>query len=356
MNERHLKVGLIGAGGIARGHHAPGFRDSGRADLVAVCDIDLAAAQRLAKEYAIPHVFTDFEKMLAEVPLDAVAVTTSNDAHYPAAIAALTRKLHVYCEKPLALNYREAREMTEAARAAGVVTGINFVYRTMPGARYLKELLESGIVGEVRHFFIEYFQSYSVDPSRPLLWRFQKKYSGTGVLADLGSHATDLALWLAGPIAAVRGHLATFIHERPLLAGTGTGKVDVDDAATFLAQFANGAAGVIAATRFATGRSNFQRISIYGTTGAIIYENDRVPRIQVALPPFVKDSTYLEVPIPSRLSGGRLSHIPAFVNAILDGLEPTFPTFEDGLRTQEVLEAVERSCQPGDWVTLPLEG
>ena len=166
-----------------------------------------------------PITMAAFEAMLEQEDLDVVSICTSNDAHHPAALAAMARGLHVFCEKPLALNFAQALEMYNVAQSQGVVTGINFTYRTFPAARYVKELTEEGIFGDIKHFSIEYFQSYSVNPNRTLEWRFQKKLTGTGALADLGSHATDLTLWIAGGISGVRGHMATFIHERPLQDG-----------------------------------------------------------------------------------------------------------------------------------------
>ncbi len=354
MSDRVLRVGIIGAGGIARGAHVPGYRDSGRAEVKAVCDVNAEAARTFAQAQDVPHHYGSVEAMLAQEDLDVVSICTSNDAHHPAALAALNRGLHVFCEKPLALNFAQAREMFDVAQSQGVVTGINFTYRTFPAARYIKELTDEASFGEIKHFSIEYYQSYSVDPNRSLEWRFQKKLTGTGALADLGSHATDLALWLAGGISGVRGHLATFIHERPLQDGSGMGPVDVDDSATFLATYENGANGVVAATRFATGRQNHQRISIYGDKGSLVFQNGAEPRIEVSGGPFNRGGGEVLAAIPSRLTASRRSHVPAFVNTILDDAPCAFPTFTDGLRTQEVLEAAERSHEEDRWISLPL--
>ena len=354
MGDSTVRVGIIGAGGIARGAHVPGYRGSGRADVRAVCDVNADAARAFAETQEIPRHYGSVDEMLAQEELDVVSICTSNDAHDPAAMAAMARGLHVFCEKPLAMNFAEAVEMAATAEAQGLCTGINFTYRTFPAARYVKELADQQLFGDVKHFSIEYYQSYSVDPNRTLEWRFQKKLSGTGALADLGSHATDLALWIAGGIAGVRGHMATFIHERPLQDGSGTGPVDVDDSTSFLTEFANGATGVIAATRFATGRTNHQRISIYGEKGSLVYQNGVEPRIEVAVEPFSRDGAALLVPVPSRHVSQPRSHIPAFVNTILDGAPVQFPTFADGLRTQEVLEAAERSHDEDRWIALPL--
>lgn len=354
MGDQVLRVGVIGAGGIARGAHVPGYRQSGRAKAMAVCDVNAEAARAFAESQDVPRHYGSVEAMLESEDLDVVSICTSNNAHHPAAMAAIARGLHVFCEKPLAMNFGQALEMHDAAVAKGVVTGVNFTYRTFPAARYIKELTEQRLFGDVKHFSIEYYQSYSVQPGRGLEWRFQKKLTGTGALADLGSHATDLALWLNGGIAGARGHMATFIHERPLLDGSGMGTVDVDDATTFLAAYENGATGVVDATRFATGRKNHQRISIYGDKGSLVYQNGPEPRLEIAAEPFSKDGGEVLVPVPQRLLSGSRSHVPPFVDTILDGAPVAFPTFEDGLRAQEVLEAAEVSHTEDRWVSLPL--
>ena len=354
MNNGKLQVGIIGAGGAARGAHVPGYRSTGRADVLAVCDVNADAARAFAETLEISNHYGSVEDMLAQEELDVVSICTSNDAHHPAAMAAIARGLHVFCEKPLAINFAEAVEMHDAAEAKGVVNGINFTYRTTPAARYIKELADQAIFGDVNQFNIEYYQSYSMQPGRGLEWRFQKKLTGTGALADLGSHATDLAMWLNGGISGARGQMATFIHERPLLDGSGMGTVDVDDVTTFLARYENGATGVVDATRLATGRSNHQRITIYGDKGSLVFQNGPEGRIEVAVEPFSKDGSAVPVPVPSRLAASSPSHVPAFVNTILDGAPVDYPTFADGLRVQEVLEAAEVSHLEDRWISLPL--
>ena len=168
MGDRNLRVGIIGAGGIARGAHVPGYRQSGRAEVTAVCDVHADAARAFAAAHGLSRHYDSVEGMLAQEDLDVVSICTSNDAHHPAAMAAIARGLHVFCEKPLAMNFAQALEMYEASRSQGVVTGINFTYRTTPAARYIKELTEEAIFGDVKHFSIEYYQSYSVQPGRKL--------------------------------------------------------------------------------------------------------------------------------------------------------------------------------------------
>ena len=168
--------------------------------------------------------------MLARDDIDVVTIATPNSSHEQIAVEALQAGKHVLCEKPLALSLDGARRMAAVAQATGRVNSVNYRYRWVPSARYLKELLESGEVGAVRQVFMNYFNAAVLDPTTPIQWR-QTRAEGGGILADIGSHLIDLALWLLGPIRQVRCDLWTFTRERPS-SGNGMAPVDVDDAAT----------------------------------------------------------------------------------------------------------------------------
>ena len=355
-----VRVGVIGTGGIAQLRHLPAYKaceEAGTAEIVAVSDVVEASARHAAVAFGVPNVFSDYQDLL-RLPLDAVSICTPNVSHEPIALAALDAGMHVLCEKPLALDYAGARRMTERASAAGRKTAVNFRYRWIPAAGFVHDLIAGGELGEIFHVYADYFNGTMHDPVTPISWRQTRAESGSGALGDLASHLIDLLRWWIGEFAGVAGSLRTFTTERPLTTG-GRGPVDVDDAVTFRARFANGAEGVLNASRCAIGRNNHQRIEVYGTKGAVIYEIEKWDeggdRIQLCLGGAqgrYDGFATVRVP-PSYLLGTPQRVMTDFIDAIRAGTEPS-PDFADGMGCQEVIDAVVRSDELGGTVELPL--
>jgi predicted dehydrogenase len=203
---------------------------------------------------------------------------------------------------------------------------------------------------------MRYFNALVVDPSTPMQWR-QTRAEGGGVLADIGSHLIDLALWLLGPVARVRCDLRTFTAERPSGDG-GMMAVDVDDAATCQLEFASGAVGVMNASGVCLGRGNHQRVEVYGTKGSILYEIDAPAdlggdRLHVCFGAAQHRTAGMAVArtLP-RHQATPLDPFLDFFRAVRDG-RPAAVTFADALRVQAVLEAAEQSAAAGGaWVTI----
>jgi predicted dehydrogenase len=358
-----LRGAVIGAGGIARLRHIPAFHEAARrgtAQLVAVCDPVAAALEAAGEQAGDVARYEDYRDVLARDDIDLVTIATPNSHHEPIAVAALEAGKHVFCEKPLALSLDGARTMAAAAHAANRVTGVNHRYRWVPAARYLKELVAGGEAGEVRQIFMNYFNALVVDPSTPIQWR-QTRAEGGGVLADIGSHLIDLALWLLGPIRRVRCDLRTFTHERPTATGE-MARVDVDDAATCQLEFASGAVGIMNVSGVCLGRINHQRIELYGTQGGIVYEIDRTgdvggDRLHVCFGA-AQHRTVGMAPAQTlpRHAGTPLDPLLDFFQAIHDG-RPAAVTFDDAVRVQAVLDAAERSAAAGGaWMDVPAAG
>ncbi|MGN6565411.1 MAG: Gfo/Idh/MocA family protein [Thermomicrobiales bacterium] len=355
-----IRVGVIGAGAIAVARHLPAFHDcqeAGEAELVAVADPVTANARQAAERFGVPHIFANYQDLL-RLPLDAVSICTPNVYHEPIALAALALGKHVLCEKPLAMTYAGARQMHERAEQAGVTTAVNFRYRFIPAAGFVRDLIQGGELGEIYHVYANYFNGGLHDPATPIHWRETRAEAGSGALGDLASHLIDLCRFWIGEIASVRGHLHTFTTERPLTTG-GTGQVDVDDATSFLVRFAGGAEGVLNASRCAIGRNNHQRVEIYGTKGALIYEIEKWDQggtqVQVCLGSAqARHGGFATVNVPPAYLAGHPQRAMAdFIEAIATG-GPMTPNFYDGMRCQEVIEAVERSADHNGWVELPL--
>src|SRR5438105_997383 len=212
----------------------------------------------------------------------------------------------------------------------------------------LFDLVRAGEIGDVYHIYMNYLNGARANPDAPIRWRHTRAQAGSGVLGDLASHMIDFAHVLAGPIRRVSAQLRTFTTERPD-AGGGRATVDVDDACTLVVEFASGAQGVINASGCALGRGNHQRVELYGTRGAAIYEIERWDRggdkLRVCLGAGqARLTAFAEVEVPPEHAGSNpLDPFVDFARAIHDGRD-AWVTFEDAVRAQEVLEAAERSA------------
>jgi predicted dehydrogenase len=370
-----VNIGLVGLGGWGVVGHMRAHADSPHARVVAVCDAVLDRARQVAARWDVPHVLDDYRALLARPDVETVDVATPNDTHREIVLAALAAGKHVLCEKPLALTVEHAREMERAAAESGRRATVNFVHRYAPSARYVKLLLDEGALGRIYHCNVTYAQGWLTDPSFPRVWRLNRSVSGSGVLGDLGSHAIDLARWwLGAEIRAVSGRLTTFTRQRPLppapnathsavreLVDRGAAgpsplvEVDVDDDATWLASFDNGAEGHFFTSRNATARANHIRAELYGSDGAIVYDNAVADALQASLGRAMwRRNAWATLAVPSQLmreDGKNAMHYT--VEDIVFGTSIA-PTFHDGVRAQEVMDAVVRSAAERRWVDVEL--
>jgi predicted dehydrogenase len=230
---------VVGTSWFADGFRLPNLASHPRAEITAICGRTCERAEALATKYTIPHVFTDYHAMIASGTLDALVVVTPDALHYPITMAALDAGLHVLCEKALAINASQAREMYEKAEAAGRTHMVMFTWHWVPHFRYLQQLIEQGFVGRPYHVHVRVEGDYGRDATYN--WRFDRQH-GNGILGDLGSHAIDDARRYVGDIARVSGHLATFVER----SGPDAQALDAaNDSALLAVEFANGAHGSI---------------------------------------------------------------------------------------------------------------
>jgi predicted dehydrogenase len=303
-----------------------------------------------------------------------VDICTPTYLHKDIVIAAAKSGKQIFCEKPIALNFGEATEMYEAAEKAGVLHYLNHNYRRTPAVAFAKQLIDEGKIGTIFHWRGTYLQDWITDPNFPLTWHLQKKYAGAGAHYDLNSHSVDLARYLVGEVEAVSAMMKTFVAERPLpgkdagtfksgSAAAEKGKVTVDDAAFLAAQFENGALGTFEASRFASGRKNYNYFEIYGSKGSLAFDLERMNELQflnLADPPdeqgfrtiLVTNSTHPYVAAwwpPGHIIGYEHEFIHAvadFLTAMEKGAKIT-PNLYDGMRGMQVLEAAILSANTG---------
>jgi predicted dehydrogenase len=381
MNE--IGVGLVGYRFMGRAH-SNAYRQVARffdvdpaPRMVALCGRNEAAVREAASSLGWEGYETDYERMLERDDIGLVDISSSGDTHHKFALAALEAGKHVLCEKPLANTLSEAQEMMEAARRAGTVNMVCHNYRRVPAVQFAKKFVDEGRIGEIRHWRAVYLQDWLLDPRSPLTWRLRKETGGAGPLADLGSHLVDLAHFLVSPITEVIGVAETFVKERPLEGTDGAemGEVTVNDAAAFLARFENGAIGTFEMSPLVPGRKAREFFEINGSKGSVLFDLERINELQVYFeedPPEASGFRTILVTEPEHPymegwwpPGHIIGYEHTFVHTLKDLLEgiavgesPT-PTFEDGYRTQAVLDAVEQSVEGRVWTrpeTLELGG
>ncbi len=343
-----LRVAVAGVR-IGEGHlqalaHHP------RAEVLAICDVNETLLETVAGRYAVPRSYTDFEAMLAAEQLDGICIATPNRLHTPMVRAALTRGLHVLCEKPLTLDTAEAESLLTEARAADLTHAINFSNRPNPAVTYVKEKIDEGALGRIYEIHLAYMQDWLSDPSAPYTWRNSRAESGSGALGDIASHVLDLGRLFVGEVSAVSGHLAIVNAERTLPNGDRAG-VDADDLAYLHLQYASGTHGALRVSRVARGRCDLRRIELFGERASLVLEIDtNVSRVLRAdeMTAWRGDGFREVFAHDTRLNtwGG---NVTAWVAASLQRREMS-PNFEDGVRCQKILDAAIRSAADRCWV------
>ena len=204
-----IRLGLIGTSWWMDMYHLPVFRADSRVAMVAICGRSAPRAQEMADKYGIPTVFTDYREMIAQADLDAIVIASPDDLHCEMAMSALDAGLHVLCEKPLALNAADAKAMYDKAEAVGVRHMTYFTWRWMPNYRYMRELIDQGVLGRLYHAQFRFIMGGALNPAYQ--WRFDRARAN-GVIGDSGSHMFDLARYLVGDITRVSAHLASHVQ------------------------------------------------------------------------------------------------------------------------------------------------
>jgi predicted dehydrogenase len=372
-----VNVGIVGTKFMGRAHSNAYidvryfFDMPARPILRAACGRNEPDLQAFAAQFGWQTTETSWERLVAREDIDVVDICTSNVTHMPIAMAAARAGKHVFCEKPIAMNAGEARQMLDAAREAGVRHMVAFNYRRAPAIMLAKQLIDEGKIGRIRHFNAVYYQDWLVDPNSSIVWRHDVKEGGSGAHGDMNAHTVDLARYLVGEIEAVSGAQEIFVKERPLADGSGMGAVTADDAMYFLARFRDDALGSFMATRFATGRKNYLRLEIFGSEGSLIFNLERLNELEFYSRAdedktqgfrniVVTESSHPFISAwwpPGHIIGWEHTFIHEVHDLLLaiDQGEEVHPDFHDGLRCQQVLDAAVQSSVEGRWVEVPTE-
>ncbi len=250
--------------------------------LAAISGRNEAAVADAAKRFGYSQYYTDWRDLIADDNVQLFDNGGPNNVHAEPCIAAAQAGKHILCEKPLARTPEESKKMLDAVEKAGVKHMVAFNYRFVPAIRQIRNLIDSGALGQIYHWRAVYLQEWIMPHyDTPKIWRLDKSVAGSGAMGDLGTHIIDLAHYLVGDIKSVSGMTQTFIKERPLDGQDGSGIVDVDDAFVAAVEFENGALGTLEATRFAGGRKNYNCFEINAEKGSIRFNLERMNELEV---------------------------------------------------------------------------
>jgi len=185
---KKIRYGIIGFGNFAERAILPAIRKSENSELVAIQKRSIEAAQQKATQYDIPFFFDSVEKLVALPDIDAVFIVSSNAQHHPETLVAARAKKHVVVEKPMALNAQQGREMIDACNRAGVKFMVGHMLRFSPLLQRMKEIVQSGMIGEVSFARSEFIYDGSISKRS---WLWDKHAAGGGPLFDVGIHCLD---------------------------------------------------------------------------------------------------------------------------------------------------------------------
>jgi predicted dehydrogenase len=376
---KDLRIGLIGYGFMGRAHSNAYRRVNNffnlefRPVLKTVCGREKDKAQAFANQWGYESVETDWRKVVDRKDIDAVDICTPNNTHKEIALAAAKAGKMILCEKPLAMNAEEGREMVKAVEAARVPNMVWYNYRRVPAVTLAKQLIDEGRLGKIFHFRALFLQDWTISADLPqggtALWRLDVGAAGSGVTGDLLAHCIDTAIWLNGGIGSVAAMTETFVKQRKHNLTGKVEKVGIDDACAFLARFKNGSLATFESTRYARGHKALYTFEINGEHASIAWDLHDLHRL-----------SYFDHKDEGILRGWRSIHVTdgehpymkhwwvpglqigyehTFVHQVADFLEglakgqEVHPTFKDAQETQLICDTVLKAAKTGCFEQVP---
>ena len=356
------RLAVIGTKGIGR-THVEAIKSLDGCELVAVCDVNANEARACGEQHECPH-YIDLDRMLREEKPDGLCICAPHWFHAPIALDAFAAGVHVLTEKPMAVTVEDAEMMIDAAGEAGCLLGVVFQHRMDPVNQKAREIVSSGRIGEIHRTMLTAAWFRPEAYYRSDAWRGTWRGEGGGVLLNQAPHTIDLFLWISGMMPEIIDAKAeTFMH-----------KIEVEDRASALLRYPNGATGYIHAStaEFPT----LHRLEFAGDRGRLVLDNEIDGGIDLT----VIDGSAREfcrkapepssAPIASRVDtgvgagtgrkagefepvGGHDLMIADFAAAIREGREPAVPG-EEGLKSLEIANAITLSSQQRAKVAMPI--
>ncbi|MDD4889034.1 MAG: Gfo/Idh/MocA family oxidoreductase [Phycisphaerae bacterium] len=343
-----IRIGIIGAGGNTRSRHIPGLRAVEGVRIVCVANRSLESSQKAARELDIPRAHARWQDVIDDPEVDAVCIGTWPYLHAAATCAALAAGKHVLCEARMACDADEARLMLASSQHSDKVAMLVPSPFGLKGDRVVREMIDSGFLGEIRELYIRGLSAQLADATAPLHWRQRAELSGVNILA-LGIMNETVQRWF-GRADSVVAQTGLFVPRRRDPATGLMRDVDIPDSVAVLARQADGANAVY----HLSGVAHFgggNRIEAYGSAGTLIYNfgDDTI------LAGRAGEKELKPVPIPpDKAVASALPTLPAgwrveadFIESIRTGKPVTLTSFADGLKYMQFTEAVRRSADTG---------
>jgi|SRR5579864_3039264 len=324
-----IRFGIAGFGLHAVRRLMPGFALSKKCRVTALSRRDLATAKQSAAEYKIPLAFDSVEELCRSAEVDAVLVTTPNSRHLPDVLAAIEARKHVLCEKPMAMNAAECRQMVEAARQRQVILGVAQIFRFEDSVRKIRELVSTGAIGKPVFARSEF--SFLASPAHPRKWLYDASVAGAGPIFDIGVHCIDTLRFILQD-EVVRVNASANSDER---SGT------VESAAALTLDFSRGTLGTVLVSYRAEYRTP---IELVGDAGVLRAEDGLTVDHPIEIQVRHNDGRMEQESVNNKLAYAL--QVDAFADAV-EGRSKFPVPGEEGWQNQEILDAALRSIRTG---------
>lgn len=366
-----IGIGLVGGGYMGKAHavalSAVGavFDTPLRPRLEVIAATSATSAERYRQAYGFARATSDWRDLVADPRVEAVVIASPQSTHRAIAEAAFAAGKPVFCEKPLGASLDDARAMVAAAEASGLANMIGFNYVRTPATQFVRALLAEGVIGDVTWFRCEHTEDFLADPAQPATWRTSGR--ANGCMGDLAPHPINCLLALMGPVAELSARIETVHATRP--GPDGPVAVDNDDQAQMMLRFASGVSGHLFVSRIATGCKMGYAYEIYGTRGAIRFDQEdqnavwlyraEGPEAQRGFARILTGPVHPDYAAfcqgPGHGTGYQdqiIIEARDFLHAIASG-EPVWPRFRDGLAVAQIIDTAFRAAEDGLWHAVP---
>ncbi len=345
---KKLKIGLIGTGGIAQSCHIPGYQSlPDECEIVWACDTNEEVAKKVAAEHGIANVTTNYQDVLSDASVDAVSITTPNKFHKQPTIDSLKAGKHVLCEKPLAMNGPEARDMCKAARDSGKILQVALQQRFSGAGQFMRKFIADGGMGEIYYARAQALRRRGVPAWGVFI---DKEQQGGGPLIDIGVHILDFTLTMMGypkPVSA-SGMTWDTLGKNPELYNMwgdyDRTKFTVEDMAVGFIRFENDAVVVLESSFMSNLDGNPYGTQLFGTkAGARMYFDQQFKGLEI----YTEQNGQLFNMTPINVPDVKSPHteeIVAFVRAIQSNGPSPVPG-EQGLILNAIFDALYKSAE-----------